>query len=168
MIEGLSVREHGVLMISLVEKRKDLQADFDKEEPYIDVILQSLPPSYDQFIINFNMSGLEKSFHELINMLVQYEATIEKSTPPVLVGEVSTSKAKGKVAGREKRKKDETSSTAASTSSAPVIPLGGGKGKRKRVRQSKILNDVCIYYLEKGHWKRECPKLLFDEGDDEE
>ncbi|KAL0336651.1 UNVERIFIED_CONTAM: hypothetical protein Sradi_4877000 [Sesamum radiatum] len=110
------------------------------------------------------MSGLEKNLHELINMLVQYEATIEKSTPSVLVGEASTSKANGKVAGCEKRKKDETSSTAASTLSSPVTPLGGSKGKRKRVRQSKMPNDVCIYCQEKGHWKKECPKLLSDEG----
>ncbi|KAL0286606.1 UNVERIFIED_CONTAM: hypothetical protein Sradi_7143900 [Sesamum radiatum] len=127
MIEGSSVREHGVMMLSLVEKLKDLQADFDKEEMYVDVILQSLPPSYDQFIINYNMYGLEKSLHELINMLVQYEAMIEKSAPSVLVGEVSTSKAKGKDAGREKRKKDETSSTAVSTSSVAVTPLGRSK-----------------------------------------
>ncbi|KAK4390347.1 hypothetical protein Sango_2098000 [Sesamum angolense] len=133
MIEGSSVHEHGVMMLSLVEKLKDLQVDFDKEETYIDVILQSLPPSYDQFIINFNMSGLEKSFLELINMLVQYEATIEKSAPSVLVGEAFTSKAKDKVAGCEKRKKDETSSTAASTLSAPVTPLSRGKEKRKMV-----------------------------------
>ncbi|KAL0349750.1 UNVERIFIED_CONTAM: hypothetical protein Sradi_4124200 [Sesamum radiatum] len=157
MIEGSSVREHGVMMLSLVGKLKDLQADFEKEETYVDVILQSLPPSYDQFIINYNMNGLEKNLHELINMLVQYEAAIEKSAPSVLVGEVSTSKAKGKVAGREKRKKDEISSTAASTSSVLVTPLGGGKGTRKRVRQSKILNDICIYCRKKGHWKRECP-----------
>ncbi|KAL0302130.1 UNVERIFIED_CONTAM: hypothetical protein Sangu_3117100 [Sesamum angustifolium] len=110
------------------------------------------------------MSGLEKSLHELINMLVQYEAMIEKSAPSELVGEASTSKAKGKVAGREKRKKDEMSSTAAITLSAPVTPLGRGKRKRKRVSQSKIPNDVCIYCGEKGHWKRECPKLLSDEG----
>ncbi|KAL0392877.1 UNVERIFIED_CONTAM: hypothetical protein Sradi_2510500 [Sesamum radiatum] len=134
MIEGSSIREHGVMMLSLVEKLKDLQADFDKEEMYVDVILQSLPPSYDQFIINYKMSRLEKNLHELINMLVQYEATIEKSAPSVLVGEASTSKAKGKVVGCEKRKKDESSSTAASTSSAPITPLSGGKGKRKRVR----------------------------------
>ncbi|KAL0284858.1 UNVERIFIED_CONTAM: hypothetical protein Sradi_7187300 [Sesamum radiatum] len=93
MIEGLSVREDGVMMLSLVEKLKDLRADFDKEETYVDVILQSLPPSYDQFIINYNMTGLEKSFHELINMLVQYEATIEKSAPLVLLVSVSTFKA---------------------------------------------------------------------------
>ncbi|KAL0463015.1 UNVERIFIED_CONTAM: hypothetical protein Slati_0189100 [Sesamum latifolium] len=144
MIEGSSVREHGVMMLSLVEKLKDLQADFEKVETYVDVILQSLPP-FDQFIINYNMNGLEKSLHKLINMLVQYEATIEKSAPSVLVGEASTSKVNGKVAGREKRKKVETSSIIASTSSVPVTPLGRGKGKRKRVRQSKISNDICIY-----------------------
>ncbi|KAL0291851.1 UNVERIFIED_CONTAM: hypothetical protein Sradi_7010900, partial [Sesamum radiatum] len=70
MIEGSFVREHGVMMLSLVEQLKDLQADFDKKETYVNVILQSLPLSYDQFIINYNMSGLEKSLHELINMLV--------------------------------------------------------------------------------------------------
>ncbi|KAL0313700.1 UNVERIFIED_CONTAM: hypothetical protein Scaly_2909200 [Sesamum calycinum] len=105
MIEGSSVRQHGAMMLSLVEKFKGLQADFDKEETYVDVILQSLPPSYDQFIINYNMHGLEKSLHEMINMLVQYEAMIEKSVSSVLVGGTSTSKANGKVVGCEKRKK---------------------------------------------------------------
>ncbi|KAL0427759.1 UNVERIFIED_CONTAM: hypothetical protein Slati_2950700 [Sesamum latifolium] len=160
MIEGSSVREHGVMMLSLVEKLKDLHVDFEEEKTYIDVILQLLPPSFDQIIINYNMNGLEESLHELINMFVQYEATIEKSAPLVLVGEASTSKAKGKVVGREKRKKDETSSTTTSTLSAPVTPLGRGKGKRKRVRQSRIPNDVCIYFRDKGRWKREYPKLL--------
>ncbi|KAL0366981.1 UNVERIFIED_CONTAM: hypothetical protein Sradi_3588200 [Sesamum radiatum] len=74
VVEGSSVREHGVVMVSLVEKLKDLQANFEKEETYVD----------------------------LINMLVQYEATLEKSAPSVLVGEASTSKAKGKVAGLER------------------------------------------------------------------
>ncbi|KAL0308148.1 UNVERIFIED_CONTAM: hypothetical protein Sangu_2991400 [Sesamum angustifolium] len=71
------------------------------------------------------MNGFEKNLHELINMLVQHEATIEKSAMSVLVGEVSTSKAKGKVVGRKKRKKDEMSSIVASTSSAPFTLLGG-------------------------------------------
>ncbi|KAL0394879.1 UNVERIFIED_CONTAM: hypothetical protein Slati_4454100 [Sesamum latifolium] len=151
MIEGSFIREHGVMMLSLVEKLKDLQADFKEEETYVDLILQSLPPSFDQFIISYNMNGLEESLHELIIMLVQYEATIEKHAPSLLVGKTSTSKAKGKVVGREKSKKDETSYTAAGTSSISVTPLGRGKGKRKRVRQSMIPNDVCIYCREKGH-----------------
>ncbi|KAK4403169.1 hypothetical protein Sango_1057600 [Sesamum angolense] len=166
MIEG-SLREHGVMMLFPVEKLNDLQADF-KNETYADAIQQSLPPSFDQFIINYKMNGLEKGLHKLINILVQYEVTIEKSALLVLVGEASTSKAKSKVAGHEKRKKHEMSSTAASTSSAPITPQGESKEKRKRVSQSKILNDVCIYCREKVHWKRECPKLFSDEGDDEE
>ncbi|KAL0448026.1 UNVERIFIED_CONTAM: hypothetical protein Slati_1930500 [Sesamum latifolium] len=98
MTEGSSVQSHGVKMLSLVEKLEDLKAGLDNDT-YIDVILQSLPPSYDPFIINYNMNGLEKTIHELINMLVQYEATTHKSAPVVLVGEASTSKAKGKRAG---------------------------------------------------------------------
>ncbi|KAL0315868.1 UNVERIFIED_CONTAM: hypothetical protein Sradi_5465000 [Sesamum radiatum] len=74
------------------------------------------------------MNGLEKSLHELINMLVQYEAMIEKSGPLVLlVGETSTSKAKSMVSKREKRKKKDASSTIASTLSVPITPLGGLK-----------------------------------------
>ncbi|KAL0315028.1 UNVERIFIED_CONTAM: hypothetical protein Scaly_2897000 [Sesamum calycinum] len=168
IIKGSSVREHGVMMLSLVEKLNDLQAYFNKDETYADLILQSLSPSLDQFTISYNMNGLEESLHELINILLKYEAMTEKSAPMVLVGEASTSKANDKVAGREKRKKGETSSTAASTSSAPITPLGGGKGKKKRVCQSRISNDICIYCHEKGHWKREWPKLLSNENDDEE
>ncbi|KAL0409638.1 UNVERIFIED_CONTAM: hypothetical protein Sradi_1898200 [Sesamum radiatum] len=60
MAEGLSVQSHGVKMLSLVEKLEDIQTGLNNDT-YIDVILQSLPPSYDPFIINYNMNGLEKS-----------------------------------------------------------------------------------------------------------
>ncbi|KAL0463263.1 UNVERIFIED_CONTAM: hypothetical protein Slati_0213900 [Sesamum latifolium] len=72
MAEGSSVQSHGVKMLFLVEKLEDLKAGLENDT-YIDVILQSLPPSYDPFIVNYNMNGLDKSIHELINMLVQYE-----------------------------------------------------------------------------------------------
>ncbi|KAL2251376.1 UNVERIFIED_CONTAM: hypothetical protein Sindi_2259900 [Sesamum indicum] len=49
MIEGYFVQEHGVKILSLVEKLKDLKANVEKKT-YIDVILQSLPPSCDPFI----------------------------------------------------------------------------------------------------------------------
>ncbi|KAK4411935.1 hypothetical protein Sango_0266500 [Sesamum angolense] len=69
MTEGSSLQEHGVKMLSLVEKIEDLKAELDNDTN-IDVILQLLPPSYDPFIVNINMNGLEKSINELINMLV--------------------------------------------------------------------------------------------------
>ncbi|KAL0420498.1 UNVERIFIED_CONTAM: hypothetical protein Slati_3072700 [Sesamum latifolium] len=90
MIEGSSVRDHGVMMLSLVEKLKDLQVDFEEEETYVDLIPQSISPIFDRFIISSDMNGLKKNLHELINMLVQYEAMIEKSAPSVLMGEAST------------------------------------------------------------------------------
>ncbi|KAL0394995.1 UNVERIFIED_CONTAM: Retrovirus-related Pol polyprotein from transposon TNT 1-94 [Sesamum latifolium] len=121
MAEGSSVQSHGVEMLSLVEKLEDLKAGLDNDT-YIDVILQSLPPSYDPFIINYNMNGLEKSIHELINMLVQYEATTRKSEPAVLVGEVSTSKAKGKSARRWKRKKGKGTAVKATASTEGAPP----------------------------------------------
>ncbi|KAL0433700.1 UNVERIFIED_CONTAM: hypothetical protein Slati_2704300 [Sesamum latifolium] len=104
MAEGSSVQSHGVKMLFLVEKLGGLKVGLNNGT-YTDVILQSLPPSYDPFIVNYNMNGLEKSIHELINMLVQYEATIHKYEPVVLVGEASTSKAKDKGVRRWKRRR---------------------------------------------------------------
>ncbi|KAL0342593.1 UNVERIFIED_CONTAM: Retrovirus-related Pol polyprotein from transposon RE2 [Sesamum calycinum] len=68
MTEGSSMQEHGVKMLSLVEKLEDLKVGLDNDT-YINVILQLLPLSYDSFIVNFNMNGLDKSINELINML---------------------------------------------------------------------------------------------------
>ncbi|KAL0404180.1 UNVERIFIED_CONTAM: hypothetical protein Sradi_2058800 [Sesamum radiatum] len=165
MTEGSSVHSHGVKMLSLVEKLEDLKAGLNNDT-YIDVILQSLSPFYDPFIVNYNMNGLEKSIHELINMLVQYEATTHKSEPAVLVGEVSTSKAKGKGARRWKRKKGKgTAVTAtASTGGAPLAaPKGKSKGKVWDSHRSKA-NDVYMHCQGKGHWKMECPQLLSNPG----
>ncbi|KAL0379301.1 UNVERIFIED_CONTAM: Transposon Ty2-B Gag-Pol polyprotein [Sesamum radiatum] len=92
------------------------------------------------------MNGLGKSIHELINMLVQYEATTRKSEPSILVGEASTSKAKGKGARRWKRMKGKgTAVTAtASTGGAPVAPKGKWAKERSGSQQLRA-NDVCIH-----------------------
>ncbi|KAL0301613.1 UNVERIFIED_CONTAM: hypothetical protein Sradi_6438100 [Sesamum radiatum] len=146
LTEGSSVQDHGVKMLSLAEKLEDLKPGLENDT-YIDVILQSLPPSYDPFIDNFNMNGLEKSINELINMLVQYEATIKKSAPSVLIGEASTSKAKGKRAGRWKTKKGKAKAktivVGKDAKSAPVAPVGMGKGKKRLGTQQQLrANDI--------------------------
>ncbi|KAL0455259.1 UNVERIFIED_CONTAM: hypothetical protein Slati_0865100 [Sesamum latifolium] len=149
MAEGSSVK-HGVKMLSLVEKLEDLKVGLENIT-YIDVILQSLPLSYDPFIINYNMNGLEKSIHELINMVVQYEAKTHKSEPAVLVGEASTSKAKGKGARHWKRKKGKGTTVTAtvSTGGAPAAPMGKGKGKVLE-RSRKLSKDEMVLRLGDG------------------
>ncbi|KAL0292851.1 UNVERIFIED_CONTAM: hypothetical protein Sradi_6969800 [Sesamum radiatum] len=57
MAEGSSVQSHGVKMLFLVKKLEDLEVGLENDT-YIDVILQSLPPLYDPYIINYNMNGL--------------------------------------------------------------------------------------------------------------
>ncbi|KAL0433500.1 UNVERIFIED_CONTAM: hypothetical protein Slati_2684300 [Sesamum latifolium] len=124
MAKGSSVQSH-------VEKLEGLKAGLNNDT-YIDVILQSLPSSYDPFMVNYNMNGLEKSIHELINMLVQYEVTTHKFEPAVLVGEDLTSKVKGKSARHWKRKKGKgtaVKATASTEGAPPAAPTGKGKGK---------------------------------------
>ncbi|KAL0292848.1 UNVERIFIED_CONTAM: hypothetical protein Sradi_6969500 [Sesamum radiatum] len=133
MTEESSVREHGIKMLSLMEKLKDLQVGLDNDT-YIDVILQSLPSSYDPFVVNYNINGFEKSINELIKMLVQYEATTKMSELSVLVGEALTSKAKSKGGRRWKRKKGKTKA-AASNFNTPVAPMG--MGCRFQVKQGE-------------------------------
>ncbi|KAL0285307.1 UNVERIFIED_CONTAM: hypothetical protein Sangu_2785700 [Sesamum angustifolium] len=148
------------MILFLVEKLKDLQAYFEKEETYVDVILQSLPPSFDQFIVDYNMNRLEKSLYELINILVQYEEMNEKFAPLVLVGDASTSKAKSKVAGREKRKKDEMSSIAASTSSAPVTPLNRGRERLMDSKNTRIGNLDPLVSKPSLKWRKATKAIL--------
>ncbi|KAL2228762.1 UNVERIFIED_CONTAM: hypothetical protein Sindi_1855900 [Sesamum indicum] len=100
------------------------------------------------------MNGLEKSIHELFNMLVLYEATTHKPIPTELIGEISASKAKGKRAGHWKRKKGkgkEIASTASSLSTPTAfVRMGKGKGKVGDSYRLKA-NDICIHCQGKGH-----------------
>ncbi|XP_073014532.1 uncharacterized protein [Primulina eburnea] len=51
-----------------------------------DILLLSLPASFDGFVVNFNMNKLEATLEELVNMLTNYEATIKKENLVLLVG----------------------------------------------------------------------------------
>ncbi|KAL0287600.1 UNVERIFIED_CONTAM: hypothetical protein Sradi_7120700 [Sesamum radiatum] len=131
-------------MISLVEKLEDLKAGLDNDT-YIDVILQSLPPSYNPFIINYNMKELEKTIHELIDMLVQYEAMTHKSAPTVLIGEASTSKTKSKSAGHWKRRRvRERLSQLLLRRGRPCCSKGKGKREGWRFNSQRQMISACI------------------------
>ena len=64
-----------------------------------DIILNSLPKSYDQFILNYKMNRWEKTLAELHLMLKNAEVNIPTKTAPVLMikeGHVKKPNAKGK------------------------------------------------------------------------
>ncbi|KAL0449129.1 UNVERIFIED_CONTAM: hypothetical protein Slati_1469300 [Sesamum latifolium] len=130
---------------SIMLRIKEVYAVPDRHIRY--TATKSLPPSYDPFIVNNNMNELEKSIHELINMLVQYEATTHKSKPTVLVGEASTSKAKGKGARRWKRKKGKrtaVTATASTEGAPPTAPKERAKGRLGVLSGRRQMMSACI------------------------
>ena len=55
MAETTPVRDHVLKMIGLLNELKILGAEINGES-HVDIILQSLPDSYKQFCLNYNMN----------------------------------------------------------------------------------------------------------------
>ena len=62
----------------------------------IDRILQSLPPSYKSFMMNYNMQGMDKTIPELFAMLKAAEVEIKKEHQVLMVNKTTSFKKKGK------------------------------------------------------------------------
>ena len=50
-----------------------------------DLILQSLPESFSQFVLNYHMNKLNSSLPELLNILKIVESHIKKDKAPLLL-----------------------------------------------------------------------------------
>ena len=86
MVAGSSVSTHVLKMISYIDHLEKLEAPVSQELA-TDVILQSLPNTFDQFVLNYNMNSLEKTIPELHGMLKNAELNIKGkgATPDVLM-----------------------------------------------------------------------------------
>ena len=103
MEENNSVSEH-ILKMSrnhnhLTQLGVDLLVD-----SVIDRVLQSLPPSYIGFMMNYNMQGMEKTIPELFAMLKAAEVEIKKEHQVLMVNKTTSSK-KGQ--GKERELQEE-------------------------------------------------------------
>ena len=68
MAPGSSVSTHVLKMKSYIDRLEKLGSPVTKEMA-TDLILGSLPPSYDQFVMNYNMQKMDVSIMELHEML---------------------------------------------------------------------------------------------------
>jgi hypothetical protein len=80
LVEGSPINPHVIKMMGHIETLDKLGCEL-KDDLATDVILQSLPMSYEPFIMNFYMNGMEKTIAELHGMLKTAEDSITKKTP---------------------------------------------------------------------------------------
>ena len=147
MEENSSVSEHILRMSGLHNRLTQLGVNLP-DDAVIDRILQSLPPSYKSFVMNFNMQGMEKTIPEVYSMLKSAEVEIKKEHQVLMVNKTTKFK-KGK--GKKNFKKDGKGVA------APGKPVAGKKSKNGPKPETE-----CFYCKGKGHWKRNCPKYLAD------
>ena len=78
MEENCSVSEHILKMSGLHNRLSQLDIKLP-DEVVIARILQSLPPSYKSFVMNYNMQGMMKTIPEVFSMLKSAEVEIKKN-----------------------------------------------------------------------------------------
>ena len=95
MEENSSVSEHILKMSGYHYHLTQLGVDLPVDS-VIDRVLQSLPPSYKDFVMNYNMKGMEKTIPELFAMLKAAEVEIKKEHQVLMVNKTTSFKKKDK------------------------------------------------------------------------
>jgi hypothetical protein len=135
MDEHISVSEHVVKMSVYVQRLNALDCQIP-DELAIDRVLQSLPPSYKGFVLNYNMQGMSKSLSELFVMLKSVEVEIKKEHNVLMVNKTTDFKKFGKLTKGQKGRK----------------PQRGDKRVAGPPRAPKVKPGVkCFYYKGDGH-----------------
>nr|CAD40526.2 OSJNBa0023J03.14 [Oryza sativa Japonica Group]CAE02400.1 OSJNBa0024J22.4 [Oryza sativa Japonica Group]CAH66059.1 OSIGBa0125J07.8 [Oryza sativa]CAH66155.1 OSIGBa0113B06.1 [Oryza sativa] len=144
LAEGNPVSLHVIKMIGYTESLDKLGFPLSRELA-TDLILQSLPPSFEPFIMNFNMNNMNKTLAELHGMLKTAEESIKKNSNHVMV--MHKRNPNNKKSG-QKRKLYSDEITSTSNSKTKVQKTGPAK------------DAECFFCKETVYWKRNCKKYL--------
>ena len=91
MEENSSISEHLLRMSGYYNHMTQLGCKVD-EDSVIDRVLQSLPPSYKGFVMNYNMQGMQKTIPELFAMLKSAKVEIMKKHQVLMVDKTTSLK----------------------------------------------------------------------------
>ena len=141
MEENSSISEHLLRMSGYYNHMTQLGCKVD-EDSVIDRVLQSLPPSYKGFVMNYNMPGMQKTIPELFAMLKAAEVEIKKEHQVLMVNKTTSFKKKGK--GKKGNFKKNSKTVATST---------------KKPKSGANPETECFYCKGTGHSK-ELPQVF--------
>ena len=147
MEENCSVSEHILKMSGYNNHLIQLGVNLP-DDSVIDRVLQSLPPSYKSFVMNYNMQGTDKTILELFAMLKAAEVETKKEHQVLMVNKTTSFKKKGK------GKKGNFKKNGKQVASQEKKPMSRPKP-----------DTECFYCKGTGHWKRNRPKYLANKKD---
>nr|XP_018625358.1 uncharacterized protein LOC108942811 [Nicotiana tomentosiformis] len=133
MTEGSSVRDHVLKMMSFLNELEVL-GDVIDEESQVEMVLQILPDSFQQFRLNYNMNKMDLSLAKLLNELQAAESIIKQQAPVVALNVEKASISKSKD-GKKKKKVQK------------VLAPGGAAGVKKT--QRKVLSFQAAWASQK-------------------
>ncbi|KAK8563326.1 hypothetical protein V6N12_035475 [Hibiscus sabdariffa] len=144
MSEGSPVGAHVIKMMGYIQALEKLGFPLNIELA-IDVVLQLLQDSFNQFVLNFNMNEIKKTLPQLLGMLRTAESNMKTGGSKSILM-VREAKGKGKKVAKSK---------------------GVGKTKPKGKNALKPKEGIskkgkCFHCDKPGHWKRSCPVYLED------
>ncbi|KAJ8627602.1 hypothetical protein MRB53_020909 [Persea americana] len=148
MAEGTPVQDHMLKMMDSLNESDVLGAAIDAESQ-IDIILKSLPYSFNHLEINYNMNKMNLTLAELSSQLVATEG-IMKERPTALTTEKSNARPKQKGKGRIGKKKSIPKGLKAENRPNGGVAKAKGSGTKGK----------CFHCGKKGHWERNCPDFL--------
>jgi hypothetical protein len=133
MEEGSYITEHTIKMLGYTQRLEQLDCKI-LEELKIDIVLQSLPPSYKGFVVTHNQIGTIDTITELFAKLKATEVDIKKDNHVLIVNKTTSFKKAKDAKGSFKK----------------------GSGKRiapteKKLKSGPKTDTECFYCKDKGH-----------------
>ncbi|KAL6570388.1 hypothetical protein OROMI_014902 [Orobanche minor] len=156
--DGESVSAHVMKMQRLIEKLEKLDVKIDQNFA-IDMVLDSLPASYEPFIMQFNMNDNETTIMQLHNMLQRAEQGMKKYHPSSSSGVVAPINAIRH--GKGKKRKANAQPGWKGKARSGESNGGSKRAVNRDIPPSRNPKEATCYHCgQPGHWKRSCPKYL--------